>query len=125
MISSFPAALALEAARMAGLDVARIAARAGLAMSDVSDPDVSIPLARLEAVWTAITEEPGGMDVGLTCLDSVRLSVGARLATACETLKRLGTPLGCWEALARHARELRLHRGRARGSHGRRAGKIE
>ncbi|HEY5282672.1 MAG TPA: AraC family transcriptional regulator ligand-binding domain-containing protein [Polyangia bacterium] len=79
---------------MAGLDVARIAARAGLAMSDVSDPDVSIPLARLEAVWTAITEEPGGMDVGLTCLDSVRLSVGGALGYRMRNAETVGHAFG-------------------------------
>ena len=117
LVSSGAAVIALECARAAGLDPARLAQQAGLRMSDLSDPDTSIPLAKFVALWGAIAEEPRGQAAGLQMFPIIRLATLGSLGYAFRSAETVGHALSL---IRRHARligdalvaEIRIGEGR-------------
>lgn len=100
-ISSSLAALALEAVRAAGLDPSELASEAKLSLAELADPDVSIPLAKYIALWTAVASRPAGQGVGLQCLDTTRLSLAGSFGYAIRNAETVGHALSL---VTRHGR---------------------
>ena len=103
LVSSGVAVLALECARVVGLDPPRLAQQVGLRMIDLSDPDTSIPLAKFIALWGAIAEEPRGKAAGVQCLPIARLAIMGSLGYAFRNAETVGHALSLTR---RHARIL-------------------
>jgi AraC-like DNA-binding protein len=101
LVSSGAAFLALECARAVGLDPACLAQQAGLRMTDLSDPDASIPLAKFVALWGAIAAEPRGQDAGLHDLPMARLANLGSLGYAFRNAETVGH---AFSLVCRHAR---------------------
>ena len=103
LVSSGAAFLALECARAVGMDPARLAQQAGLRMSDLKDPDASLPLAKFVALWGAIAEEPRGQAAGLQVLPMARLASMGSPGYAFRNAETVGHALALFR---RHARVL-------------------
>ena len=86
-------------------------------MSDLSDPDTSIPLAKFVALWGAIAEEPRGQAAGLQMFPIIRLATLGSLGYAFRSAETVGHALSL---IRRHARligdalvaEIRIGEGR-------------
>jgi len=101
LVSSALAVMALEGARAAGLDTAELARRCEPSPSDLSDPDLSIPLTKFAALWTVIAQVPGGQGAGLQCLEMARWSLVGSLGYTIRNAETVGHALSM---LVRHRR---------------------
>ena len=100
LVSSGVAVLALECARAVGLDPTRLAQQAGLRLSDLGDPDASLPLIKFVALWGAIANEPRGQAAGLQLLQIARLANLGSLGYAFRNAETVGHALSL---IRRHA----------------------